>query len=144
MTTLFSAERRKFSIEPVLRWWRGWTGRGSLGRCGEDEVERMARDVGVSAAELRTLATRRRGSADLLLRRMAALDLDRGEIARAEPATFRDLQKVCSLCRSRRRCVRDMAHDINNPRWQEYCPNATTLKALDAMPGLRGASGKTA
>jgi hypothetical protein len=102
--------------------------------CGEDEVERIAKDVGVSPAEFRKLVSRSPDAADLLLRRMAALDLDRNEVSRTEHRTFQDLQRVCTLCDSRRRCARDLARDSANPGWQDYCPNASTLMALDALP----------
>jgi hypothetical protein len=121
----------------VLQWWRDWVRRSSaleLKCCGEDEVERMAKDLGLSASELRRVATLGPGSADLLLRRMAALDLDRNEVSRTEPRTFQDLQRVCSMCNSKRRCRRDLAHDGADPVWEDYCPNAATLMALNAMP----------
>jgi hypothetical protein len=102
--------------------------------CGEDEVERMAKDVGVSAAELRKLARRGPEAADFLLRRMAALDLDRNEVSRTEPRTFQDLQRVCTLCESRRRCARDLARVSADTEWESYCPNAATLKVLNALP----------
>ena len=122
----------------VSQWWRGWTTRGSgrleLKCCGEDEVERMAKDIGVSAFELRRLATLGPDSADLLLRRMAALDLDRSEVSQTEPRTFQDLQRVCTMCDHHRRCRRDLARDSADPAWQDYCPNAATLMALNALP----------
>lgn len=97
----------------ILQWWRGWTRRSAARlelRCrGEDEVERMAKDVGVSACELRRLASLGPDSADLLLRRMAALDLDRNEVSRTEPRAFQDLQRVCTMCNHHRRCRRDLA-----------------------------------
>src|SRR5215831_16526549 len=94
----------------------------------------MAKDVGVPASELRRLASLGPDSADLLLRRMAALDLDRTEVSRTEPRTFQDLQRVCSMCRSHRRCKRDLADDAAGPAWQDYCLNAATLMALNALP----------
>jgi hypothetical protein len=121
----------------ISRWWRDWTRRGSgldLKCCGEDEVERMAKDIGVSASELRRLATLGPDSADLLLRRMAALDLDRKEVSQTEPRTFQDLQRVCTMCNSHRRCKRDLARDSADRAWQDYCPNAATLMALNAQP----------
>jgi hypothetical protein len=90
----------------------------------------------MSGAELRVLASRGPESADLLLRRMIALDLDRKEVSRLEPRAFQDLQRVCTLCGVRRRCTRDLARDSSDPVWQEYCPNAATLAALDALPWL--------
>ncbi len=102
--------------------------------CGEEEIERIARDVRMTPAELRVLAKQGPGAADLLLERMAALDLDPAEVAQIGPETFRDLQRVCSLCESKRRCVRDLAHDAAAAQWQDYCPNAQTLMALDVLP----------
>jgi len=121
----------------VLQWWRDWIRKGpalELKCCGEDEVERLATDVGLSASELRRLANLGPDSADFLLRRMAALDLDRNEVSRTEPRTFQDLQRVCTMCNSHRRCRRDLARDSADPAWQDYCPNATTLMALNALP----------
>ena len=60
---------------------------------------------GVSASELRALAKRGPQSADLLLRRMEALDLEQNEVAQIERATFQDLQRVCSMCDCKRRCA---------------------------------------
>ena len=124
-------------FEAVARWWRDWMGKSSatseLRCCGEDEVKRMAQDVGVSVAELHKLARRGPHSADLLLRRMAELDLNRTEVARTEPRTFQDLQRVCTLCDARRRCRRDFANHTTDD-WQSYCPNAATLTALNAQP----------
>jgi hypothetical protein len=121
----------------ISRWWRDWTRRGSgldLKCCGEDEVERIAKDIGMSPSELRRVANLGPHSADLLLRRMAALDLDRNEVSRTEPRTFQDLQRVCALCNSHRRCKRGLARDAADPAWQDYCPNAATLMALNALP----------
>jgi hypothetical protein len=67
---------------------------------------------------------------------MDALDLDRDEVVRTEPATFRDLQRVCTMCGHHRRCAHDLAYDPLDPEWKNYCPNEQTLKALSAMPGM--------
>ena len=138
MPALSSDQKCRSPFEAISRWWRSWA-RGSsalseLKCCGEDEVERIAKDVGVSAAELRKLVRRGPEAADLLLRRMAALDLDRNEVSRTEPRTFQDLQRVCSMCESRRQCARDFARESADTAWQSYCPNATTLMSLNALP----------
>ena len=138
MSTLPVGQKSWSVTKAVSQWWRGWTRRASarleLTCCGEEEVERLARDVGVSASELRRLANLGPDSADLLLRRMAALDLDRNEVSRTEPRTFQDLQRVCTMCNHHRRCGRDLARDSADPAWEDYCPNAATLKALNALP----------
>jgi hypothetical protein len=124
-------------IKAISQWLRDWARKSSALelRCyGEEEVERMAKDIGMSASELRRIAALGPDSADLLLRRMAALDLDRKEVSRTESRTFQDLQRVCTMCNSKRRCKRDLAHDSDDPVWQDYCPNAATLMALNALP----------
>lgn len=78
----------------------------------------------------------KRGSqaADLLLERLAALDLDKDEIARAERRTFQDMQRVCTLCESRRLCARQLGENPGDPEWKDYCPNAAMLIALNSLP----------
>jgi hypothetical protein len=137
MTDLSGGEERRSRFDAMWRvlsdWVRGPSGSG-ISCCGEAEIERIARDVRMTPAELRAMANRGPEAAELLLERMAALDLEPAEVAQVGPETFRDLQRVCSLCESKRRCVRDLAHDAAAPQWQDYCPNAQTLMALDALP----------
>ncbi len=105
----------------------------------EEEIERIADDMGVSAADIHKLVRRGSDAANLLLRRMAALDLDRNEVSRTGPRVFRELNRNCALCDNRRRCVRDLARDSSDPVWEEYCPNAGTLLALNMLPRIIGA-----
>jgi len=122
-------------IEGLLQWWRDWREAGSeLKYCGEEGVERIAHDAGMSAGEFRDLASHGPHAADLLLERMAALDLDRQEVAQVEPQVLRDLQRVCSMCECHGRCARELRRDPNDPAWKNYCPNVETLTELNALP----------
>jgi hypothetical protein len=120
----------------LSRWWENWRSRraaiAELACCGSAEVERIARDVGVNAADLRTLAGKWPGSAELLGQRLAQLKLDESDLRHEEPQAFRDLQRVCTMCASKGRCEHDLANRPANPAWQSYCPNTLTLKALAA------------
>lgn len=73
----------------------------------------------------------------LLFRRMAALRIDRDELAGDEPLLFRELQGFCSLCRSKGQCVRGLIGGLDDdPGWQDwrdYCPNAATLSVLATL-----------
>ena len=124
-------------INGIRQWWRSWSAASSslseLNCCGEIEVQRMARDLGMSVSELRKVADHGPEAADLLVRRMVVLNLDRNEVAATEPSTFQDLQRVCTLCESHRQCARDLARNPANGEWEDYCPNAATLKLLDAL-----------
>ena len=138
MSALPYAQKRSSLTEIISGWWRKWTGfnpaYSDISCCVQDDVERIARDVGVSAAELRSLAKLGPDSADLLLCRMAALKLDQNVVFQTEPGTLHDLQRICSMCESHKRCEQDIARSSTGTAWEDYCPNAATLKALNAMP----------
>lgn len=137
MSALSNAPKRRSPLEVIAQWWQIWTSKGPASEvacCAEAEVDRIAKDIGMPASEIRRLASLGPESAELLLSRMAALDLDRKEVAQTEPQTFRDLQRICTLCESHRQCARDLARDASAPEWEDYCPNVVTLRALNARP----------
>ncbi len=131
-------------VGAVAEWWRRWTKARSdsseLESCGPGEVEHLAQDLGISASDLRLLASYGPDENELLLGRMTALGVDPDELARYEPATLRELQRLCTMCRTRGRCARDLtreeARDSGEPAsrdWMDYCPNAVTLKMLSTL-----------
>jgi len=114
-------------------WWRNLRAalerRGELDACGGD-LARIARDVGVAPSELRTIAAKRPDAADQLKLRLEALHLDAESIRRQDPLIMRDLERVCTQCGSKKRCVRDFVRYPDDMAWREYCPNAMTLDAI--------------
>lgn len=124
------------AIGAAFQWCVNWLrGNGAdLSSIPEYEIERMAKDVRMCPSELRAVAKSGPGGADLLLCRMAALDLDPAEVRDIAPETFRDLQRTCALCESKRRCARDFARHAEDVKWEDYCPNAQTLMALNVLP----------
>jgi hypothetical protein len=135
MSALLNRMKSWSPLSAIWQWIRDNNNTlDDLQRCAEGEIERIAGDNGLSVSEFRTLATLGPNAADLLERRMAALDLDPVEVSQTAPHTFRDLQKLCSLCKNHGRCLRDLARDPANEAWKDYCPNAGTLLALDALP----------
>ena len=129
------SERPGF-VRRLAHRWRSWNGRrramADLNGCGPSEMERIARDVGVSGADLSILAGKWPDAADLLYWRMNEIKLDRMEITQADAEVMRDLQRVCTVCGSKRWCKHELAKNPPDPAWQKYCPNATTLLALAA------------
>ena len=130
------AEEKPGSLQTIWRWLKARPDRTArdLAAIGDREVEQIAKDVGVSSAELYSLAWSDANGADLLRTRMTALDLDCQEVARLVPEALHDLQRVCTLCSHRKRCARDLARAASDPSWKDYCPNVSTLVALDAVP----------
>src|SRR5262249_12017672 len=123
------------------RWWRSWRGRrramADLDGCGPAEVERIARDVGVSGADLSILAGQWPDASDLLYSWISGIKLERMDGTHADQQVMRDLQRVCTVCGSKRRCEHELAKNPSDPAWQKYCPNATTLSALAAARAAR-------
>jgi hypothetical protein len=123
-------------VRRLAHWWRSWNGRrramADLDSWGPAEMERIARDVGVSGADLSILAGKWPDAANLLYWRMNEIKLDRMEVTQADAQVMRDLQRVCTVCRSKRRCKHELANNPSDPAWQKYCSNATTLLALAA------------
>jgi hypothetical protein len=138
MSDLHSGASPRQMIAGMKQWWRNWRGASSrlteLAFCGEYEVERMARDLGMPSSELRKIANHGPQAADLLLGRMAELNLDSKEVAATAPGTFQDLQRLCTLCESHRQCARDLGRDPTDKAWEDYCPNVAMLKLLDSLP----------
>ena len=92
-----------------------------------DDMARMARDVGLTASDLRALANHCSDAANLLQRRLAACGVSAKELAHTAPAELRDMERLCTMCGSKRRCAHDLAADPADPVWLQYCPNAPSL-----------------
>src|SRR5271165_4181808 len=92
--------------------------------------------TGLSGDYPRKLVMRSRNDANLLARRMAAVDLDPYELTLSDSALIRHLQRQCTRCESRKGCLQDLAHECRGAawrdrgKWREYCPNASALDML--------------
>lgn len=120
-------------VGSLVRWWRNLReGRSRLSELHDygSEAANIARDIGLSRADLYTIAAKRPDSANQLKRRLAALDIDEAALSSNDPRVARDLERVCSLCGQKRQCERDLARHPDDPVWRSYCPNTHTLDAL--------------
>ena len=88
------------------------------------DVLGYARDL---RRELSVLAGKWPDSADLLSRRLEQVNL-----AGVESQVLRDLERVCTLCGSKRKCEYGLTIHPSGDAWTEYCPNAPTISALMA------------
>ena len=103
---------------------------GALDQCSRDEVMRIAGDLAVPPTELRALAAKGPGSADLLEKMLIALGVDPAAIAQSNPAVMRDLQRLCVACGQKGRCQHELIEGTAAEHFHEFCPNAFTLDAL--------------
>jgi len=124
----------EFVLDAIANWikkYRYAVGlRRELASCGPEEVARAARDVGVSPGELVRLAQKGPHAADQLPKLLLALGVEPGKLSRDDPATMRDLQRLCITCGNKSRCQHELAAGTAAGRYRDFCPNAISLDAL--------------
>ena len=114
----------------TIRRWRAKRKAGEvLAYFDADELQALARDVGLSPEQLTRFA--RPGGGEELSRLLRFGGLVPERIERTHPDVMRDMCIVCSGCKAVRRCRRDLDRGWA-PMVQRYCPNAETIKALQA------------
>jgi hypothetical protein len=64
-----------------------------------------------------------------LARRLSHAGLSEDTLVASHADVLRDLRRVCSQCRSRARCARDLKHE-RRATPAKYCPNERALRAL--------------
>src|SRR5262245_7420472 len=101
VTTLLATTWRQITSAARAFRQRCATAR-EIERLDKQEVASLAEDLGLRADELRLLVAKDKSAADLLVRRMDTLGLDPAGV---DPAVMRDLQRCCSICTDKGRCV---------------------------------------
>jgi hypothetical protein len=123
----------------VRDWWRR---QEDLSLLDSNEVDRIARDLGMSSDTLKKLVARGPDAADLLYERMRALGISEADVDRTASGVMRDLQRTCTCCNEKGICEKDLMEHPNDPAWKDYCPNAVTLEALARVKAeARGQTG---
>lgn len=124
-------------LESVGLWWRDYRKRqraqAELQAMSVDDLDRMAQDIGVTPADLRDLATRSAQAADEAPQMMAALGLDVEALRRSEPHVLRDIEIACTRCGQKGRCGSELADGTAAAHVDEFCVNAETFHALQAI-----------
>jgi hypothetical protein len=119
----------------VAGWVRAVASRfrndGELQGLDRTEFAQIARDLNLSPAELYAISTGSNRSAGLLNKRMAEFGLSPEVVKRQHPEVSRDLERVCGMCSSKKRCASEFARRGSNPSRSDYCPNTQTLEALE-------------
>jgi hypothetical protein len=123
------------SLRDLMRRWANWLGRrkrvAEVEQLGAEGAASIARDLATSVGELHALAGKWPDSSeDLLARRLQALNLDPATVSATHPGVARDLSRLCSLCKDKQQCLRDLEQRPDSAVWQTYCPNTSTLTAL--------------
>ena len=94
------------------------------------ELERVARELNVTPADLERLVRQGSKGANELPPTLTALGIDETALWRAEPALLRDMERVCSFCTHKRRCHQELAAGTVATNYVEYCNNSETIDTL--------------
>jgi hypothetical protein len=94
------------------------------------ELERVARDLNVTPADLEMLVRQISQGANELPYTLTALGIDEAALRRAEPALLRDMERVCSFCTHKRQCHQELAAGTVATNYVEYCENADAIDTL--------------
>jgi hypothetical protein len=94
------------------------------------ELERVARELNVTPADLERLVRQGSQGANELPYTLTALGIDETALWRAEPALLRDMERICSFCTHKRRCHEELAAGTAATNYVEYCENADTIDTL--------------
>lgn len=89
----------------------------------------MVKDLGLSPAEVRALATKGSNAKELPCL-LDALRISIRALAEKDPMLLNDLRRTCAMCEHKRECDDDIEHGTLVPAYQNYCLNVQTLDAL--------------
>jgi uncharacterized protein DUF6455 len=128
----------QYSVESILSAIANWVERyrnavglrGELARCRPEEVASMARDIGVSPQELKFFVKKGPRAADELPKLLRALGVDPQKLASDDQNKMRDLQRLCITCGDKNQCRHDLAAGTAASRYNDYCPNAASIRAI--------------
>jgi uncharacterized protein DUF6455 len=126
------------TVEFVLDAIAGWINKyrnamrahDAFEQCSPEDVRQITKDLCISADDLRELAAKGPGAADLLQKMLVALHVDPDALAKTNPGVMRDLQRICITCNQKARCQHELAEGTASEHFHKFCPNAFTLDAL--------------
>lgn len=111
-------------------WLRHQQEMRELREINSGDFARIAQDLGVTPAELDTLARRGPHASDELPKLLKSLGIDEATLSRTEPRLQRDMVRVCASCRQKARCDHDLDAGTSAQHYTEYCPNAPAIEEL--------------
>lgn len=109
---------------------RRFFARSDLDKIDNHEMEAIARDLGVTTADLCRLEHQTAFNPVLLPLRMSHEGIDASVVQAEWPPVWKDLQRVCAFCESKHVCEYDLQHTPNATGWHRYCGNEGTFKTL--------------
>lgn len=133
MTQADTHGRDSTLLQRLLARLEHWARGSELDRMSEDDMRRLARDVGLDASDLARLAAGNSHGSRLLYARLQSLGLSMAEIEAQGVGTARDLERTCGLCPDKALCGHDLAERPEATDWRRICPNAWTFDEMERL-----------
>jgi hypothetical protein len=111
---------------------RKWRNRRELQALPLTELSLIAADLSLNELQLRRLALRGETFPDAFRQMAAALEIAGNKLENDLPLR-RDMQVLCSLCDSKRRCQRELRNGSAAANFREFCPNTPNFEYLAAL-----------
>jgi hypothetical protein len=129
----------KLVIEAVADWIKRYRdaikSEKELARVDPEEIAAIAKDLGITAVQLRELGSKGPESTKLLKRLLIALDTDPKGLEKIDPRVARDMLWLCFNCSVKNRCKHELSAGTAAETFREFCPNAL---AIDEVFDLKG------
>ena len=119
-------------LDALAVWITHQPDHAALGFTENDELEQLARDLGISANQLRDLVSSVPDPLQLP-DMLKALGIDEASLRRAQPTLLRALQRRCAQCVVVARCRHSLDRHIAAQDYEQFCPNAAVLTAYRPM-----------
>jgi len=115
----------------VLDWLRDrYGGTDELAGWSRDELRLLADDLSLCEDDLVALSASMLDNNVLMERMMRARGFEPELLRQSFGTLVRDMERVCSRCRSSGRCRRELDAGMGAKHAHEYCPNAGTFDDL--------------
>lgn len=92
-----------------------------------EDLRHMAEDLSLAESDLRSVAAAGRDNTALMEGMIRARGIDPAQLRHGFTTLLRDVERVCTQCKSTRRCRRELAAGTAADHAHEYCPNAGTF-----------------
>jgi hypothetical protein len=118
-------------IDSFAGWLKHRRDLNEVRRLDRTDFDRIASDLRIAPDDLEELVRHGPHAADEMPKMLEQLGIDAERIGQVQPLLLRDMERVCSLCRDKARCVRDLADGTAAENYHAYCGNAATIETLD-------------
>ena len=118
-------------IESFAGWLKHRRELNELRQLDRSDFDRIASDLRVAPDDLEDLVRHGQHAADELPKMLEQLGISEERLAQTQPLLLRDMERVCSLCRHKAQCDRDLADGSAPENYHGYCGNAATMESLD-------------